>query len=105
MGRLQLQKLYALFDRWDTDCSGSITPQEMKVQMDLYSSLMFDQIDADGSGKLTWDEMLRLTEMLQLSLTKDELREEWDKLDTDHDDSVRAHSQHLGALATHVALI
>ena len=64
----------------------------MKVQMDLYSSLLFDQIDADGSGKLTWHEMLRLTEMLQLSLTQDELREEWDKLDTDHDDSVRAHS-------------
>ena len=88
MGKLQLQKLYALFDRWDTDCSGTITPQEMQVQMDLYSSLLFDQIDADGSGKLTWDEMLRLTEMLQLSLTEDELRDEWEKMNTDHDDSV-----------------
>ena len=88
MGTLQLRKLYALFDRWDTDCSGSITPKEMKVQMDLYSSTLFDKIDADGSGKLTWDEMLRLTELLQLSLSEDELREEWQKMNTDNDDSV-----------------
>lgn len=88
MGRLQLEKLYALFDRWDMDCSGSITPKEMKVQMDLYSSLMFDQIDTDGSGQLTWDEMLRLTETLQLTLSEDELREEWEKMNTNHDDSV-----------------
>ena len=88
IGGNAVRSIYALFDRWDQDCSGANTPQEMKAQMDLYSSHLFSKIDTDQSGQVTRDEMKELTELLQLSLDDDELREEWEKMNTNNDDSI-----------------
>lgn len=88
MSQQSLEKLYDLFDAWDTDKGGTITPEEMRAQMDGYSKKLFDRIDTDASGRLSWDEMKKLTEMLQLTLSDLELKEEWKKMNSNNDLSV-----------------
>eukprot|EP01043_Picozoa_sp_COSAG02_P025711 COSAG02_NODE_1454_length_12536_cov_347.064163_5_plen_890_part_00 len=88
MTQESLEKLYYLFDRWDSDQGGTITKEEMQAQMVTYAENLFATIDRDHSGKLSWDEMKMLTRELQMTLSESELKDEWAKMNTNHDNSV-----------------